>query len=174
YQRKQEMAHQILYGLTAFFLVVPAVFGPQERGVARRLLRSRVLTSIGIVSYGVFLWHYDWIKQLVDFGLLRHVHALRFPVLLAAAAWLFLASTVASRLRAPAARAFGFVSLLLLALSPPVLLWNSFIATESLSISLLCIVIALGIRLAGGHEGRHDFTAFVVVLVPLPPTRATY
>ncbi|MDQ1466242.1 MAG: hypothetical protein QOH10_657 [Actinomycetota bacterium] len=96
YQRKQEMAHQILYGLTAFFLVVPAVFGPQERGVARRLLRSRLLTSIGIVSYGVFLWHYDWIKQLVDFGLLRHVHALRFPVLLAAAAVLTLVTAALS------------------------------------------------------------------------------
>ncbi|MDQ1466241.1 MAG: hypothetical protein QOH10_656, partial [Actinomycetota bacterium] len=93
---------------------------------------------------------------------------------IAAAAWIFLASTVASRLRVPAARVFGFVSLLLLALSPPVLLWNSFIATESLSISLLCIAIALGIRLAGGDVGRRDFAAFVVVLVALACTRDTY
>lgn len=96
YQRKEEMAHQILYGLTAFFLVVPAVFGRQDAGVVRRGLRSRVATSIGIVSYGVFLWHYDWINQLVDFGLLRHVHSFKFPVLFAVVVVLTLATATLS------------------------------------------------------------------------------
>jgi peptidoglycan/LPS O-acetylase OafA/YrhL len=96
YQRKEEMAHQILYGLTAFFLVVPAVFGPQDRSGVRRLLRSRVATAIGVVSYGVFLWHYDWIRQLVDFGLLRNVHTLRFLALLVPAVVLTLATATLS------------------------------------------------------------------------------
>jgi peptidoglycan/LPS O-acetylase OafA/YrhL len=78
----QELARQVLYGFTAFFLVVPAVFGSQERGVVRRALRSRPAVAVGIVSYGVFLWHFDWMRQLVDFGVLRHVHELRFLVLL--------------------------------------------------------------------------------------------
>jgi peptidoglycan/LPS O-acetylase OafA/YrhL len=85
YRRKEEMAHQILYGFTALFLVLPAVFGDQYRGAGRRLLRSWLFTAVGVVSYGVFLWHDDWIKQLGDFGLMRNVHVLRFPVVLAIA-----------------------------------------------------------------------------------------
>jgi peptidoglycan/LPS O-acetylase OafA/YrhL len=51
------LARQTLYGLFAFFVIAPAVFGPQERGVVRGLLRARPLASIGVVSYGVYLWH---------------------------------------------------------------------------------------------------------------------
>jgi peptidoglycan/LPS O-acetylase OafA/YrhL len=83
FQRKVEMAHQILYGLVALFIVLPAVFGLQDRGTVRRLLRSRIATGLGIVSYGVFLWHFDWMNQLHDWHLDRGVHALRFPLVLA-------------------------------------------------------------------------------------------
>jgi peptidoglycan/LPS O-acetylase OafA/YrhL len=92
----QEMARQVLYGLTALFLVVPAVFGAQDRGGLRRLLRSRPVVAVGVVSYGVFLWHFDWVKQLVDFGLLRHIHELRFLVLLVLTAVLTLATATLS------------------------------------------------------------------------------
>lgn len=92
----EEMARQVLYGLTALFLVVPAVFGVQDRGAVRGLLRSRPFVAVGVVSYGVFLWHFDWIKQLVDFGLLRHVHELRFPILLALTAGLTMATATLS------------------------------------------------------------------------------
>ena len=51
------LGRQTLYGLFAFCLVAPAVFGPQERGVIRGLLRTRALVLIGVVSYGVYLWH---------------------------------------------------------------------------------------------------------------------
>jgi peptidoglycan/LPS O-acetylase OafA/YrhL len=81
--RRPEMAHEILYGLIALFVVLPAVFGPQDRGLGRRVLRSRVATGLGIVSYGIFLWHFDWMDQLSDWKLDRGVHALRFPILLA-------------------------------------------------------------------------------------------
>jgi peptidoglycan/LPS O-acetylase OafA/YrhL len=94
--RTQEMARQVLYGLTALFLVVPAVFGAQDRGGVRRLLRSRPLVAVGVVSYGVFLWHFDWVKQLVDFGLLRHVHELRFLALLLFTAVLTMATAMLS------------------------------------------------------------------------------
>jgi hypothetical protein len=93
---------------------------------------------------------------------------------LAAAAWLFLARTVASRMHRPAARVFAFTTLLLLALSPVVLMWNTFIATEALSNMLLCVAIALFIRLTGGTAGRHDFAWFAVVLAALACTRDTY
>ena len=92
----EELARQVLYGLTALFLVVPAVFGMQDRGAVRGLLRSRPFVAVGVVSYGVFLWHFDWIKQLVDFGLLRNVHELRFLVLLVLTSVLTLATATLS------------------------------------------------------------------------------
>jgi peptidoglycan/LPS O-acetylase OafA/YrhL len=51
------LARQTWYGLFAFFVVAPAVFGAQERGMIRGLLQTRVLVLIGVVSYGVYLWH---------------------------------------------------------------------------------------------------------------------
>jgi peptidoglycan/LPS O-acetylase OafA/YrhL len=53
----QWMARQVLYAATAFFLLLPAVFGPQDQGFVRRLLRSRVMVAGGLISYGVYLWH---------------------------------------------------------------------------------------------------------------------
>ena len=53
----QWMARQVLYASTAFFLILPAVFGPQDQGLVRRLLASRVMVAGGLISYGVYLWH---------------------------------------------------------------------------------------------------------------------
>lgn len=57
------LARQTLYGLFAFFTVLPAVFGAQDRGAIRALLRWRPLVLIGIVSYGVYLWHEGFIHM---------------------------------------------------------------------------------------------------------------
>jgi peptidoglycan/LPS O-acetylase OafA/YrhL len=54
---RQWMARQLLYAATAFFLLLPAVFGPQDQGLVRRLLRSRLMVAGGLISYGVYLWH---------------------------------------------------------------------------------------------------------------------
>ena len=43
--------------LIGLFLVVPAVFGIQDRGVVRRFLRSKPWAYLGLVSYGIYLWH---------------------------------------------------------------------------------------------------------------------
>jgi peptidoglycan/LPS O-acetylase OafA/YrhL len=53
----QWMRREVLYGSTALFLLLPAVFGDQARGAVRRLLRSGPLATVGLVSYGVYLWH---------------------------------------------------------------------------------------------------------------------
>ncbi|MEY2452731.1 MAG: hypothetical protein QOD92_2305 [Acidimicrobiaceae bacterium] len=53
----QWMARQLLYAATAFCLILPAVFGPQDQGFVRRLLQSRVMVAGGLISYGVYLWH---------------------------------------------------------------------------------------------------------------------
>ena len=53
----QSLARQTLYGLFAFFVVLPAVFGPQDHGWGRRLLQWRPVALFGVVSYGIYLWH---------------------------------------------------------------------------------------------------------------------
>jgi peptidoglycan/LPS O-acetylase OafA/YrhL len=53
----QWMARQVLYAAAALFLLLPAVFGPQDHGLVRRLLRSRAMVAGGLISYGVYLWH---------------------------------------------------------------------------------------------------------------------
>jgi peptidoglycan/LPS O-acetylase OafA/YrhL len=41
----------------ALFLVVPAVFGDQRRGTLRRMLSAAPIAYLGLVSYGIYLWH---------------------------------------------------------------------------------------------------------------------
>jgi peptidoglycan/LPS O-acetylase OafA/YrhL len=61
-------AKQFLYGLTAFFLLLPAVFGPQDRGVVRRFLQWCPVAYLGTISYGIYLWHQAFIKKVHQWG----------------------------------------------------------------------------------------------------------
>jgi peptidoglycan/LPS O-acetylase OafA/YrhL len=65
------VAQELLYGLFAFFILLPAVFGPQHHGRIRRLLACWPVAALGIVSYGVYLWHQAWVELY-----LRWTHAL--------------------------------------------------------------------------------------------------
>jgi peptidoglycan/LPS O-acetylase OafA/YrhL len=51
------LLRQSLYGIFAFFLVLPAVIGPTDGGAIRSFLRSRPMAGLGVISYGVYLWH---------------------------------------------------------------------------------------------------------------------
>jgi peptidoglycan/LPS O-acetylase OafA/YrhL len=83
----QWMSRQLLYGLSALFLLVPGVFGPQDSGVVRRLLRSRILQSIGVISYGIYLWHQALIAEFLQHNHLQPFHGhLRSMLLFTAAA----------------------------------------------------------------------------------------
>jgi peptidoglycan/LPS O-acetylase OafA/YrhL len=53
----KQFATQFLYGTASFFLLLPAVFGPQDRGLVRGFLRNGVVAWLGLVSYGIYLWH---------------------------------------------------------------------------------------------------------------------
>jgi peptidoglycan/LPS O-acetylase OafA/YrhL len=57
---------QALYGAFAFFLLLPAVFGPQDRSLVRRLLRCWPMAALGVISYGIYLWHLDLINQFLQ------------------------------------------------------------------------------------------------------------
>lgn len=66
-----DLAKQTLYGLFAFFLLLPAVFGPSRRGLVRQFLCSWPMASLGVISYGIYLWHETWIFQILKVG---HFH----------------------------------------------------------------------------------------------------
>lgn len=62
--RVQDFGIAFLYGFVAFFLLVPIVFGDQDRGWIRRFLQSRIMVFLGLVSYGIYLWHIIWVRQV--------------------------------------------------------------------------------------------------------------
>jgi len=71
----QYFLRQFLYGLMAFFLLLPAVFGEPRRGLIRKFLVWTPVAYIGLVSYGVYLWHQaiigyvreNWLGQTIEF-----------------------------------------------------------------------------------------------------------
>lgn len=77
----QWLGWTILYGATAFLLLLPGVFGPQDQGLLRSLLRTRVLVGIGVVSYGLYLWHELWLDMYFEWFDTPVLHA-RFLVVL--------------------------------------------------------------------------------------------
>ncbi len=90
---------ELLYSAVAFFLLLPAVFGPQDRGVTRRFLRSRPMVFLGSISYGIYLWHQAFIEKVHQWGGWSHnalpngpflVHvlgALALTIVVASASW---------------------------------------------------------------------------------------
>jgi peptidoglycan/LPS O-acetylase OafA/YrhL len=62
----QSLAQHALYGAIAFFLLLPAVFADDAHGVPRRILRNRVVAWLGLISYGVFLWHHPIALKLAE------------------------------------------------------------------------------------------------------------
>jgi peptidoglycan/LPS O-acetylase OafA/YrhL len=59
-----------LQGIFALGVLLPAVFGDPDRGLVRKLLANRILLWIGLISYGVYLWHVAIMSKLVDLGAL--------------------------------------------------------------------------------------------------------
>jgi len=61
---RMNLERQALEGIIALLLLLPAVFGPQDTTLIHRFLRSWPLASLGVISYGIYLWHGDLITQV--------------------------------------------------------------------------------------------------------------
>ncbi len=75
YSVSQAFWQHVLGGVVAILLVLPAVFG--QGGWPRRALRWRWLAWLGIISYGLYLWH-----ATIAYTLIRHDIQHWVPVLL--------------------------------------------------------------------------------------------
>ncbi|UDY36470.1 acyltransferase family protein [Dermatobacter hominis] len=57
YTPRQSVVLRALYAFVALFVILPAVFASQDRGPARAVLANRPIVWVGLVSYGIYLWH---------------------------------------------------------------------------------------------------------------------
>lgn len=65
----QEWWLLFLWGVVGVTAVAPAVFGAQDLGWIRRFLQFRLMTWLGLLSYGIYLWHeaaIDWYLRNID------------------------------------------------------------------------------------------------------------
>lgn len=85
------LAAHILFALTALLLMIPAVFGDAGGGWPRAVLANPVVAWFGLVSYGIFLWHYVVTVELGSLG-----DGLSFWPLLAATLAISIAAATAS------------------------------------------------------------------------------
>jgi peptidoglycan/LPS O-acetylase OafA/YrhL len=62
--RTDQLVSLVGLGLVAFLIVLPAVFGDSRTGVPRRLLAQPLIAWLGLISYGIFLWHFAIAEEI--------------------------------------------------------------------------------------------------------------
>jgi peptidoglycan/LPS O-acetylase OafA/YrhL len=71
----------LAFGLIAALVLLPAIFGDERSGLPRRVLGHRSIAWLGLISYGIFLWHYPIVLGLVEGDVLDWWPGMEFPVL---------------------------------------------------------------------------------------------
>ncbi len=74
YDRWQYMGRHLLYAVIGGSLVAAAVLATPRRGVVGRVLGNPVAAWLGLISYGLYLWHVTVLQSLEDLGFQRSLH----------------------------------------------------------------------------------------------------
>lgn len=73
------MTQHLLFGVMAACLVAPFVLCPDGGGALRKVLASTPAAVLGVISYGIFLWHLPLMGELVfEYQLLNHIKGTLF------------------------------------------------------------------------------------------------
>jgi peptidoglycan/LPS O-acetylase OafA/YrhL len=79
------MGKHALFALVGVSLVASAVLATPGRGVVGRVLGNRLALWLGLISYGIYLWHVTVLQVLEDLGFQRSLHWHPFLVVTAVA-----------------------------------------------------------------------------------------
>jgi peptidoglycan/LPS O-acetylase OafA/YrhL len=79
--RTEVVAEYVLYGVIGALVALPAVFSSPSAGIPQRVLGHRTLAWLGLISYGIFLWHFPILYALDQGGVSEWWPKLAFPVL---------------------------------------------------------------------------------------------
>jgi peptidoglycan/LPS O-acetylase OafA/YrhL len=82
YSDVQWLEEHLIFPLVGLLLALPAAFGDPRRGLPRRILGHRLLAWLGLISYGVFLWHQPLMGPVINHGGDDLIPGLPFPSLL--------------------------------------------------------------------------------------------
>ena len=66
FSKRMFLGKHELYTLVAVGVLLPAVFAEPGRGVAGRVLATRTLSYLGLISFGMYLYHLAVIRQVDD------------------------------------------------------------------------------------------------------------
>ncbi len=88
YTYGEAFAEHVLSALIAGLIAIPAVFAWEKKGAVRQTLALPVVTWLGLVSYGIYLWHFNLIEELHEAGIESFVPLtlVTIPVVVAVAA----------------------------------------------------------------------------------------
>jgi peptidoglycan/LPS O-acetylase OafA/YrhL len=64
----QFLGEHLVYGTASALFVLPAVWGDRQGGLPRRLLALRPIAWLGLISYGLFLWHARFVEWFTAKG----------------------------------------------------------------------------------------------------------
>src|SRR3954466_16355467 len=71
YTRWQYMGKHVLFAVVGVSLVAASVLATPRRGVVGRVLGTRVALWLGLISYGIYLWHVTVLQAMEELGFQR-------------------------------------------------------------------------------------------------------
>jgi peptidoglycan/LPS O-acetylase OafA/YrhL len=83
YTRWQYMGKHLLFAVVGAALVASAVLATPGSGVVGRVLGNRLALWLGMISYGIYLWHVTVLQVMEELGVQRSLHFHPFLVVTA-------------------------------------------------------------------------------------------